>query len=105
LGRFLLEQGDGRDWDRFQLHTSYRVSGSAADVLKIAMVRTVAMLPSDVRLIATVHDELIFDCAGAEAIQYSGVIRAPMEDAFREVFVPELAIEVEAKVCNTWADK
>jgi hypothetical protein len=30
---------------------------------KIAIVKTVAALPSDMHLIATVHDELIFDSA------------------------------------------
>ena len=105
LGRLLLEQGEGRDWDRFQLHTSYRVSGSAADVLKVAMVKSAAMLPSDVHMIATVHDELIFDSPSAEALQYSGMIRAIMEEAFKEVFGPDLPIEVEAKVCANWAEK
>jgi DNA polymerase-1 len=105
LGRLLLEQGEGRDWNRFQLHTSYRVSGSAADVLKLAMVKTVAMLPSDVLMVATVHDELIFDSPSAEAPQYSGMIRTIMEEAFKEVFGPELPIEVEAKVCANWAQK
>jgi len=105
LGRLLLEQGDGRDWDRFQLHTSYRVSGSAADVLKMAMVKTVAMLPSDVHMVATVHDELIFDSPSAEAPHRSGMIRSTMEEAFTEVFGPELPIEVEAKVCANWSEK
>jgi DNA polymerase I-like protein with 3'-5' exonuclease and polymerase domains len=43
----------------------------AADVLKLAMVRTAAMLPSDVRMVATVHDELILDSPSSEAAQYS----------------------------------
>jgi len=105
LGRLLLEQGEGRAWDRFQLHTSYRVSGSAADVLKVAMVKTTAMLPSDVHMVATVHDELIFDSPSAEAPQYGAMIRAIMEDAFKEVFGPELPIAVEAKVCTDWSEK
>ena len=105
LGRLLLEQGEGRDWDRFQLHTSYRVSGSAADVLKVAMVKTVATLPSDVHMVACVHDELIFDSPSAEASQYSGMIRRIMEEAFTQVFGPELPIEVEAKVCKNWGEK
>jgi DNA polymerase I-like protein with 3'-5' exonuclease and polymerase domains len=105
FGRLLLEQGESRDWDRFQLHTSYRVSGSAADVLKLAMVKSAGMLPSDVHMVACVHDELIFDCPSAEASQYSTMIRAIMEEAFKEVFGPELPIEVEAKVCANWAEK
>jgi DNA polymerase I-like protein with 3'-5' exonuclease and polymerase domains len=52
-----------------------------------------------------VHDELIFDSPSAEAPQYSGMIRAIMEEAFKEVFGAELPIEVEAKVCRTWGEK
>jgi len=55
------------------------------------------MLPSDVRMVATVHDELILDSPSAEAAQYSGMIQAIMEDAFKELFGPDLPIEVEAK--------
>jgi DNA polymerase I-like protein with 3'-5' exonuclease and polymerase domains len=84
---------------------SYRVSGSAADVIKNAMVKIVPVLPSDVRLIATFHDELIFDCPCSEAAQFTGIIRMVMEDSFKALFGPELPIEVEAKVCNNWADK
>jgi DNA polymerase I-like protein with 3'-5' exonuclease and polymerase domains len=104
LGRLLCAQGE-RLWDLFQLHTSYRVSGSAADVIKTGMVKTVAALPSDVNLLATVHDELIFECPKSQAVQYAGIIRAAMEDAFHDLFGPELPIEVEAKVCNNWGEK
>jgi DNA polymerase I-like protein with 3'-5' exonuclease and polymerase domains len=103
LGRRLLAQGD-KSWDRFQVHTNYVIQGSAADVLKHAMVKAVSVLPVNVGLIATVHDELIFDCQVAEAQHYKTVIRLVMEDAFKEFF-PSLAIEVEAKVCDNWADK
>jgi DNA polymerase I-like protein with 3'-5' exonuclease and polymerase domains len=103
LGRLLRAQGD-RDWDRFQLHTNYTVQGSAADVLKKAMVKVTNVVPNDVRLVATVHDELVFDCLSAEAEQYAGVIRAVMVDVFGEIF-SQVPIEVEAKICANWAEK
>jgi DNA polymerase-1 len=105
LGRLLLEGDESRAWDRFQLQTSYRVSGSAADVIKLAMVKTVAMLPSDLQLVATVHDELVFDAPSEGSVFYSGLIGMLMEEAFTEVFGPELPIEVEVKVCANWAEK
>jgi DNA polymerase I-like protein with 3'-5' exonuclease and polymerase domains len=103
-GRLLLTQGD-RDWDRFQVHTSYRVSGSAADCLKFSMIKAVEVLPSEVYLVATVHDEQIFDVPAAEAEQYRGIIVAVMKAAFTELFGPDLPIEVEAKVCANWGEK
>jgi DNA polymerase I-like protein with 3'-5' exonuclease and polymerase domains len=104
MGRLLLAQGD-RDWDTFQVHTNYVVQGSAADIVKLAMVKTVAVLPSDVHLAATVHDELIFDAPRQEALQYQGIITAAMKDAFTEVFGPDVPIEVEAKVVSNWGEK
>jgi DNA polymerase I-like protein with 3'-5' exonuclease and polymerase domains len=56
-------------------------------------------------MVACVHDELIFDSPSAEAPQYSGMIQAIMEEAFKEVFRAKLPIEVEAKVCRTWGEK
>jgi DNA polymerase-1 len=105
LAGFLLAQGKGHNWDRFQLHTNYVVQGSAADVLKAAMAKTFACHPSEVRMIATVHDELIFDCPSAYAVHYSEMIRLIMEDCFTVIFGPELPIAFEAKVCRNWGEK
>jgi hypothetical protein len=63
------------------------------------------VLPSEVHLIATVHDELTFDCPSALALQYSGIIRAIMEDVFHDLFGTEMPIEVEAKTCQNWVEK
>jgi DNA polymerase I-like protein with 3'-5' exonuclease and polymerase domains len=56
-------------------------------------------------LIATVHDELIFDCPTSQADMYAVIIRASMEDAFHDLFGRNLPIKVEAKVCNNWGEK
>jgi DNA polymerase-1 len=104
FGRLLLAPAEASDWDRFQLQTSYRVSGSAADVIKTAMVKCPAILPSDVHMVATVHDELIFDSPCELAEYYKNLIKAGMEDSFRTLFT-DVPIEVEAKVCGSWAEK
>ena len=65
----------------------------------------ITVLPSDARLIGTVHDELIFDCPSNQAAQYASIIRMVMEDAFKELFGPDLPIEVEAKPCKNWGEK
>jgi DNA polymerase-1 len=104
LGRLLLAEADADEWARFQLGTSYLVSGSTADVVKKAMVDTVVILPADVYLLATVHDELIFDCPRALAEDYKVRIRLCMEESFRKLF-PDVPIEVEVKICANWAEK
>ena len=55
-GRLLLAQNDD-DWARFNVFTEYVVSGSCADLLKLAMVRIAGVLPDSAHLVATVHDE------------------------------------------------
>jgi DNA polymerase I len=104
LDRLLCAQG-ARNWDIFQLHTSYRVSGSAADVIKTAMVKIASILPSDCHLVATVHDELIYDVASDMAAQYCDMVRLAMEDAFIEMFGTTVPIAAEAKVCSNWGEK
>jgi DNA polymerase I-like protein with 3'-5' exonuclease and polymerase domains len=103
FGRLLVSQGH-RAWDRFQLHANYVIQGSAADVLKLAMVKIPKVVSQEVWLIATVHDELVFDCPRRIADESAGVIRLVMKEVFHELF-PELPIEVEAKICANWAEK
>jgi DNA polymerase I-like protein with 3'-5' exonuclease and polymerase domains len=71
------------DWNRFTALTNYRVSGSAADLLKTAIVRISEVMPRDCHLVATVHDELIFD-APVETAEFC---RKMVEDKMREAFV------------------
>jgi DNA polymerase I len=103
-GRLLRAQADTA-WARFNLWTEYVVSGSCADLLKATMVRIAAILPSDVHLVATVHDELIYDAPFGEAEQYCGMIRLAMEEVFSEMFGKDVPIEVESKVCANWGEK
>ena len=103
LGRQLLPRSE-QEWPRFNLWTAYRVSGSAADVLKNAMVKLTRVLTSQARLVATVHDELVFDVPASDAQELRGIIRLAMIDAFTELFA-DLPIEVETKVCNNWGEK
>jgi DNA polymerase-1 len=69
------------------------------------MVKVPKVVSKEVRLVATVHDELVFDCPREIAVESAGIIRLVMEDAFHELFGTELAIEVEAKICANWAEK
>jgi DNA polymerase I-like protein with 3'-5' exonuclease and polymerase domains len=104
FGRLLVAKKDDA-WARFNLHTEYVVSGSCADLIKVAMIKVSSVMPSDVHLIATVHDELIYDVPVDMAEQYRGVIRQTMIEAFVEMFGTEVPVEVEAKVCANWGEK
>jgi len=79
------------------------MQGSAADLLKVAMVRLPDRLRSaglSASMILTIHDELIFDFPPEQQEQLSQLVREVMEDAMT-LSVPIL---VDIKVGSNWAE-
>jgi len=80
-----------------------RIQGSAADLLKRAMIavdrRLLAEHPRS-RLLLTVHDELVAEAPAAEADAVAALVRREMEGA-AELAVP---LVVEVGVGDTWSD-
>src|SRR6516165_11075687 len=91
------------DWDRFQLLVNFRVQGSCADGLKLAMLRLASELPPSAQLIATVHDELIIECSETTACEVKALTEHAMTEEMAKVF-PGLPIDVDAKVCSNWGE-
>ena len=104
MGRLLLPRKD-TEWGRFNMFTEYVVSGSCADLIKLAMLKVDGVLPADVHLVATVHDELVFDAPAKGAEEACTLVKTAMVDAFTEMFGTEVPVEVEAKVCANWGEK
>jgi DNA polymerase-1 len=79
------------------------IQGSAADLMKLAMIRVHRSLkrshPS-ARLLLQVHDELVLECDGAEAVAVSGAVRAELEGCL-SLRVP---LEVSIGTGPTWFD-
>jgi len=62
------------------------IQGSAADIIKVAMVRMQAALEENqlkARMIMQVHDELVFDVPVREVDQLEGLIETAMADAVK----------------------
>ena len=76
------------------------IQGSAADVLKRAMIDVHAALPPDARMILTVHDELLFEAPEADAREVADLVRARMESAV-ELSVP---LTVDVGVGRNWKE-
>ena len=79
------------------------IQGTAADILKIAMVRIQDRLDDlDLRtmMIVQVHDELIFEAPQEELPQVEAIVMELMPSAM-ELAVP---LDVETKVGTTWGD-
>ena len=79
------------------------IQGTAADIIKIAMVNVHRRLLSEklqARLILQVHDELIVECPEAETEPVSRILKEEMENAAK-LSVP-LTVEVQSG--HSWAE-
>ena len=77
------------------------IQGSAADIIKIAMVKTARALREsslDARIVLQVHDELILEAADSDALAAAELLRQQMESAV-ELSLPLVA---EVSTGKTW---
>ncbi|HJS29016.1 MAG TPA: DNA polymerase I [Anaerolineales bacterium] len=79
------------------------IQGSAADIMKIAMIRVDHALADaglQARMLLQVHDELVLECP-AEALESTAqLVRRVMEDAY-QLSVP---LETDARQGNNWGE-
>ena len=76
------------------------IQGTAADILKRAMINLHAALPPDTRMILTVHDELVLEAPESNAEAISALVRTHMEEAV-ELSVP---LTVDVGVGRNWKE-
>jgi DNA polymerase I len=79
------------------------IQGTAADILKRAMINLHAALPERglrTRMILTVHDELLFEAPVDEADRAAAVVREHMEGAV-SLNVP---LTVDIGMAENWRD-
>jgi DNA polymerase-1 len=82
------------------------IQGSAADIIRRAMVRMPLALEaaklSDTTMLLQVHDELIFESKEGEADAAMAVVRSVMETAPEPVVDFSVPIKVDAKAADNW---
>ena len=79
------------------------VQGTAADIIKIAMVNLNAKLSKEnleAKIILQVHDEIIVEAPEREVEQLSNILRTEMENAVQF----EIPLEVNIHAGKTWAE-
>lgn len=79
------------------------VQGSAADLIKIAMVRVQKKLDESqlrARMLLQVHDELVFECPKEEVDEVTALVKREMEEAFAFT-VP---LQTEVGVGHNWLE-
>lgn len=84
---------------------SHVVQGSAADLMKRAMLICQSRLGGLGKIVATVHDELIALAYKTNAEKVLQIVTSSMNDAMREMFADSVCHEVaEAGVAQRWGD-
>jgi DNA polymerase-1 len=87
----------------FRMAANTPIQGSAADILKKAMLDVSAAFDErglTSRMVMQVHDELVFEAPEAEVETVCDLVRVKM----REVVQLEVPLVVNVGVGNTWAD-
>ena len=75
-----------------------RIQGSAADIMKLAMVRAYKALPEYSKIILTVHDELVTLCPEDKADETVEIIREAMEG----INLLDVPLVADIKVVDRW---
>lgn len=107
LGRRLpLEQREnGDDRARFaRIARNMPIQGTGADMLKLAMARLHERLAREfpgAGLVNTVHDELVVECAEADATRVAALVKREMEGA-EQTLLPNVKPRVDIHVGRHW---
>ena len=93
-------------WGAFQTLVNHPVQGSSADMLKIALNTIHRRLdPKKVRLVGTVHDEIIVTARSEVVESTKLMVRMAMEEAGVTVFGDALTFVSEVKSGDHWGCK
>ena len=76
------------------------IQGSAADIIKLAMVRADALIPDEASLVLTVHDELVTVAPANKAEETAAAIREAME-GIKALSIPMIA---DVKIVDRWGE-
>ena len=79
------------------------IQGSAADIIKIAMIKMQAELTKrnlKAKMLLQVHDELIFDVYKDEIDTFMPVVKEAMETCF----ALDVPLKVEGNYADNWCD-
>jgi DNA polymerase-1 len=81
------------------------IQGSAADIIRRAMVRMPHALTEaglEARMLLQVHDELVFEAPEAEAETAAALIRSVMEKAAEPAVALSVPLTVDARWGKSW---
>lgn len=80
-----------------------KIQGSAADLIKIAMVRLDRQLDDDMQLVLSVHDELVVRTTEDRAEECAGIVRNAMLGKEIQALV-KVPLSADVKIVDRWAE-
>jgi DNA polymerase-1 len=81
---------------------NYPIQGSSADIAKLALVYVREALEGlDARLVNSIHDEFVIECAAGKAEEVSEKTQAAMIRAGEDI-LDKVPVEVEATISREW---
>jgi DNA polymerase-1 len=80
--------------------TNAPIQGTAADILKLAMIALDKRLEDKAQMLLTVHDEIVIEVPEPRADEVAGIVKETMENIF-PLAVP---LKVDAHYGRSWYD-
>jgi len=86
------------------------IQGTAADIIKVAMIKLAKKLPREARLLLQVHDELVLEIKENKIKEAVEIVKDVMENVLNQpIFIENKSIfkvplKVDIKVGNNWGD-
>jgi DNA polymerase-1 len=99
----MLSQNNGLRMGAERQAVNSLIQGSAADLIKLAMIRLNNSLPNEIRLILSVHDELVVLAPEDRAEEAADLVREAMlgEDIQKLLKVP---LSSDVKIVDRWSE-
>jgi DNA polymerase I-like protein with 3'-5' exonuclease and polymerase domains len=99
----ILSQNNGLRMGAERQAVNSLIQGSAADLIKLAMIRLSNLLPDDIRLILSVHDELVVLAPEDRAQEAAALVKEAMlgEDIQKLLRVP---LSSDVKIVDRWSE-
>lgn len=79
------------------------IQGGAADILKFAMVNLDSMLPEDIKMILTVHDELVLSSPAERAQEAAALLQDAMTGPVTQALV-RVPLKADVHICDRWSE-
>jgi DNA polymerase I-like protein with 3'-5' exonuclease and polymerase domains len=96
-------RSDSERWKAERQAVNSRIQGSAADLIKVAMLRLDARLEDEMDLILSVHDELVTVCAEEDADRCASLVRDAMLGTEIQKLV-KVPLSADVKIVDRWSE-